>query len=262
MFSSLAIRLYRKLALRLADPDRCERLRLFSTGRNGAGPVRRAVPRPVGRERVGRHNRLRPAARLSPQIQARRDDPSGCPTAGTAVVPRAVEDLRGEYARNGTCSGRRHGRSTACAASFVSQTDKVYENREWEWAYRENDPIGGKDPYSASKAAAEMVIKGYAHSFMGGPDGPVVATARGGNIVGGGDWSQDRLVPDFVRAIVAKEGMTLRFPDATRPWQHVLALVQAYLMLSAGMLSDAPRTYARAWNFGPKGGRTPIPCET
>ncbi|WKJ92016.1 CDP-glucose 4,6-dehydratase [Methylomonas montana] len=132
-------------------------------------------------------------------------------------------------------------------------TDKVYKNNEWQWPYRENDPLGGKDPYSASKSAAEMVIQSYAASFFGGDaKGPVVATARGGNIIGGGDWSEDRLIPDFVRAITNNSTLTLRYPDATRPWQHVLALVQGYLMLLAGMLSDKPELYARAWNLGPQ----------
>lgn len=132
-------------------------------------------------------------------------------------------------------------------------TDKVYQNHEWAWPYRENDPLGGKDPYSASKAAAEMVIQSYAASFpWTDGKGPVIAAARGGNIIGGGDWSEDRLIPDFVRAVVNGTVLTLRYPDATRPWQHVLALVQGYLMLLAGMISDEPSRYARAWNLGPE----------
>lgn len=132
-------------------------------------------------------------------------------------------------------------------------TDKVYHNNEWPWPYRENDPLGGNDPYSASKAAAEMVIKSYATTFPWDKEkGPVVATARGGNIIGGGDWSEDRLVPDFVRAITEDQILTLRYPDATRPWQHVLALVHGYLMLLAGMISENPARYARAWNLGPQ----------
>jgi CDP-glucose 4,6-dehydratase len=132
-------------------------------------------------------------------------------------------------------------------------TDKVYKNNEWQWPYRENDPLGGKDPYSASKAAAEMIIQSYAASFPWSEGkGPLVATARGGNIIGGGDWSEDRLIPDFVRAIVDGNRMTLRYPDATRPWQHVLALVHGYMMLMAGMLSDSPQRYAQAWNLGPQ----------
>ena len=132
-------------------------------------------------------------------------------------------------------------------------TDKVYKNNEWEWAYRENDPLGGKDPYSASKAAAEMVIQSYAASYPWSENkGPAIAIARGGNIIGGGDWSEDRLIPDFVRAVLDDQPMKLRYPDATRPWQHVLALVHGYLLLLAGLASDQPGRYARAWNLGPQ----------
>lgn len=131
-------------------------------------------------------------------------------------------------------------------------TDKVYKNNEWPWPYRENDPLGGKDPYSASKAAAEMVIQSYAasYSWQDG-QGPAIATARGGNIIGGGDWSEDRLIPDFVRAVTDKATLTLRYPEATRPWQHVLALVHGYLMILAGLLSN-PTRVAKAWNLGPQ----------
>jgi CDP-glucose 4,6-dehydratase len=132
-------------------------------------------------------------------------------------------------------------------------TDKVYKNNEWPWPYRENDPLGGKDPYSASKAAAEMVIQSYAASYPWAKgEGPAIATARGGNIIGGGDWSEDRLIPDFVRSLVDGEVMTLRYPDATRPWQHVLALVHGYLMLMAGLVSGDPSRFAMAWNLGPQ----------
>ena len=133
-------------------------------------------------------------------------------------------------------------RSVVCVT-----TDKVYRNNEWEWPYRENDPLGGKDPYSASKSAAEMVIDSYRQSFAGQMR---IATARGGNIIGGGDWSDDRLVPDFVRAVTTGGTLTLRYPDATRPWQHVLALAQGYLMLLAALL-DGLKGVDRAWNLGP-----------
>lgn len=133
-------------------------------------------------------------------------------------------------------------------------TDKVYRNNEWLWPYRENDPLGGKDPYSASKAAAEMVIQSYAASYpFSEGKGPAIATARGGNIIGGGDWSDDRLIPDFVKAAVSRREMALRYPDATRPWQHVLALVHGYLVLMAGLISEDPKVYSRAWNLGPQG---------
>ena len=131
-------------------------------------------------------------------------------------------------------------------------TDKVYKNNEWPWPYRENDPLGGKDPYSASKAAAEMVIQSYATSYpWADAQGPAIATARGGNIIGGGDWSEDRLIPDFVRAVVNGGALKLRYPDATRPWQHVLALVHGYLLILAELISRNPAKAAKAWNLGP-----------
>ncbi|WP_439868712.1 CDP-glucose 4,6-dehydratase [Pseudomonas syringae] len=132
-------------------------------------------------------------------------------------------------------------------------TDKVYKNNEWAWPYRENDPLGGKDPYSASKAAAEMIIQSYGASYPFSQGlGPAIATARGGNIIGGGDWSEDRLIPDFVRALNEGQVMTLRYPDATRPWQHVLALVHGYLVILAELLSENPGRVAKAWNLGPQ----------
>jgi CDP-glucose 4,6-dehydratase len=131
-------------------------------------------------------------------------------------------------------------------------TDKVYENREWAWPYREDDPLGGRDPYSASKAAAEMVARSFAVSYpWSAGAGPAVAVARGGNIIGGGDWSEDRLIPDFVRAAVGGHDLEVRNPDATRPWQHVLALVQGYLTILGGLIEDDPQPVARAWNLGP-----------
>ena len=135
-------------------------------------------------------------------------------------------------------------------------TDKVYKNNEWPRPYRENDPLGGSDPYSASKAAAEMVIQSYATSYPWSKGkGPVIASVRGGNIIGGGDWSEDRLIPDFVRAIMNGTELTLRFPDATRPWQHVLALVYGYLVILSGLISKEPTRFARAWNLGPQDSR-------
>jgi CDP-glucose 4,6-dehydratase len=129
-------------------------------------------------------------------------------------------------------------------------TDKVYRNLEWDWPYRENDELGGHDPYSASKAAAEMIIESYAHCLCDSGKGPAIAVARGGNIVGGGDWAEDRLIPDFVRAVTGSGKLTIRYPEAVRPWQHVLALVQGYLQLLSALFTDG-RKFARAWNFGP-----------
>lgn len=128
-------------------------------------------------------------------------------------------------------------------------TDKIYDNREWVWPYRETDPLGGKDPYSASKAAVEILVGAYRNSFYS-PRNIAVLTARGGNVIGGGDWSEDRLVPDLVRAVERGKPLEIRAPDSVRPWQHVLVLCHGYLALAeralAGTLPDQG-----AWNFGP-----------
>lgn len=129
-------------------------------------------------------------------------------------------------------------------------SDKCYENLEWIWGYRENDRLGGHDPYSASKAAAEIVFSAYARSFFSQRPGLGAASTRAGNVIGGGDWAQDRIVPDCIRAIGANEPIKLRNPNATRPWQHVLEPLSGYLLLAA-RLREAPTTYSGAWNFGP-----------
>lgn len=129
-------------------------------------------------------------------------------------------------------------------------TDKVYRNNEWLWAYRENDELGGKDPYSASKSACEMVIDSYRESLLEHKNNFALASARGGNIIGGGDWAADRIVPDFVRALNKNESLVLRNPEATRPWQHVLSLIHGYLMLTAALLERRGEVEG-SWNFGP-----------
>jgi CDP-glucose 4,6-dehydratase len=129
-------------------------------------------------------------------------------------------------------------------------TDKVYRDQEWVRGYREEDPLGGKDPYSASKACAELVAASYRATLAQRGNGVLIANARGGNIIGGGDWSTDRIVPDFVRAVTARQPISLRNPAAVRPWQHVMALVHGYLVLAARLL-DGDRTAADNWNFGP-----------
>jgi len=139
-------------------------------------------------------------------------------------------------------------RCDSVAAIVVVTTDKCYANREWPWGYRETDTLGGHDPYSASKACTELVAASYAQAFFGG--GPLLATARAGNVIGGGDWSEDRLIPDADRAVRAQTPLIIRSPHATRPWQHVLDCLHGYLMLAARLLAgDA--ACARAWNFGP-----------
>ena len=134
-------------------------------------------------------------------------------------------------------------------AVVVVTTDKCYDNREWEWAYREIDALGGHDPYSMSKAAAELVTAAWRRSFMA-EAGVAVATARAGNVIGGGDFSVDRLVPDFLRAIDAGETLQIRSPSASRPWQHVLEPLAGYLLLAERLLLDGD-AFAEAWNFGP-----------
>lgn len=129
-------------------------------------------------------------------------------------------------------------------------SDKCYENLEWVWGYRENDRLGGHDPYSASKAAAELAFSAYARSFLAGMTSLGAATARAGNVIGGGDWAADRIIPDCIRAIRDGLPIRLRSPAATRPWQHVLEPISGYLLLAA-RLREAPARYAGSWNFGP-----------
>jgi CDP-glucose 4,6-dehydratase len=131
----------------------------------------------------------------------------------------------------------------------VVTSDKCYENREWEWGYREHEPMGGHDPYSSSKGAAELVTAAYRRSFFASPDGPRVASARAGNVIGGGDWGEDRLLPDVMRAALAGEAVRVRNPNSIRPWQHVLNPLSGYLTL-AQALWESPE-HATAWNFGP-----------
>jgi CDP-glucose 4,6-dehydratase len=137
-----------------------------------------------------------------------------------------------------------------CTAIVVT-SDKCYDNIEQVWGYRENDALGGKDPYSASKGAAELVVKTYAHSYFSAPDSPVkVAVGRAGNVIGGGDWAEDRIVPDCVRAWSRKEAVEIRYPKATRPWQHVLEPLSGYLMLAVSLSNDASLN-GEPYNFGP-----------
>lgn len=135
-------------------------------------------------------------------------------------------------------------------AAVIITTDKVYQNREWTHPYRESDALGGHDPYSASKAAAEIITASMRDSFLK-ESGVRIATARAGNVIGGGDWATDRLIPDCLRAFSENGPVLLRFPDAVRPWQHVLEPLAGYLALAAHLLSDAGSEIEKAWNFGP-----------
>jgi len=123
-------------------------------------------------------------------------------------------------------------------------TDKCYENKEWVWAYRENDPLGGYDPYSSSKACAELVASAYRQSFS-----QTIASVRAGNVIGGGDFAKDRLVPDIIRALMQNKNVLIRNPDAIRPWQHVLEPLRGYLLLAEKLWENSQ--FADGWNFGP-----------
>jgi len=145
-------------------------------------------------------------------------------------------------------------RSPTVRAVVNVTTDKVYENREWVWGYRENEPFGGYDPYSNSKACSELVTAAYRSSYFNPAayqqHGVAVASARAGNVIGGGDWATDRLVPDIFRAILAGHPVRIRNPYATRPWQHVLEPLSGYLHLAQKLFAEGTR-WAGGWNFGP-----------
>lgn len=142
-------------------------------------------------------------------------------------------------------------RKTPSVKAVVNITsDKCYDNKEWVWGYRENDAMGGKDPYSASKGCAELITASYIHSFFSKENTCAVASGRAGNVIGGGDWSADRIVPDYFRAVFTGKKLVLRNPNATRPWQHVLEPLSGYLSLGA-MLFLHGKKYDGGWNFGP-----------
>lgn len=140
-----------------------------------------------------------------------------------------------------------------CAIVVVT-TDKVYENREWIYPYRENDPLGGYDPYSSSKAACEILIQSYRRSFFNemhiNTHQKGIAVARAGNVIGGGDWSEDRIIPDIIKALNNKKPVIIRNPNSVRPWQHVLEPLGGYLLLGMKLYNE-PLVYGEAWNFGP-----------
>lgn len=158
------------------------------------------------------------------------------------------------YAINvmGTVNVLESARSCTNLKAIVSvTTDKCYENKEWEWGYRENEPMGGHDPYSNSKGCAELVTSAYRRSFFHTADTASLATARAGNVIGGGDWAEDRLIPDILKAFEKSQPVVVRNPLSTRPWQHVLEPLSGYLVL-AQQLFEKGDEFAEAWNFGPK----------
>jgi len=173
--------------------------------------------------------------------------------AAQSLVRRSFAAPRETYETNvmGTVNVldavRVHGGGVRAIVNVTS--DKCYENREWEWGYREHEPMGGFDPYSSSKGCSELVTDAFRRSFFSDADGPRLASARAGNVIGGGDWGEDRLVPDIMRAALAGEPVRVRNPNSIRPWQHVLNPLSGYLVL-AQALCDEPQI-AEGWNFGP-----------
>ena len=180
--------------------------------------------------------------------------------AAQPLVLESYKDPTFTFATNiiGTSNLLEACRFSQSVKSIVNvTTDKCYENKEWLWGYREHDPLGGYDPYSASKACSEIVSNAFRCSFFSAnSDGPALATARAGNVIGGGDWAKDRLLPDLIRAISNGEPVKIRNASAVRPWQHVLEPLHGYLMLTERLYSDGS-PFAEAWNFGPKDEDTP-----
>ncbi len=178
--------------------------------------------------------------------------------AAQSLVGQSYADPVGTYETNvlGTIHLLEAVRKTpSVRAVVIVTTDKCYENKEWVWPYRETDPLGGYDPYSSSKACAEIVTSSWRDSFFNpahyAEHQVAVASARAGNVIGGGDWASNRLIPDIVRAFSSGKTLEIRNPAATRPWQHVLEPLRGYLTLAEKLHADGV-TYASAWNFGPQ----------
>jgi CDP-glucose 4,6-dehydratase len=173
--------------------------------------------------------------------------------AAQPIVLRSFEQPRQTFHTNAlgtinTLEAIRTNESVKAAVSIT--TDKVYENQEWFWGYRESDKLGGHDPYSASKAMAELAVAAYRHSYFSAENAPAVATVRAGNVIGGGDFADYRLVPDCMRALMNGRPIAVRNPLSVRPWQHVLEPLSGYLWLAANLYQHG-HEYAEAWNFGP-----------
>lgn len=173
--------------------------------------------------------------------------------AAQPLVRRSYSDPRETWDTNvsGSVNVLEAIRKTPTVRSVIYVTsDKCYRNKEWVWGYRETDELGGHDPYSASKAAAEIVYSSYVDSFFRQRENFGIATVRSGNVIGGGDFSEDRIFPDCIRALESGKPITLRNPSSTRPWQHVLDPIYAYMLLAEKIYNE-PKTFSGAWNFGP-----------
>jgi len=170
-----------------------------------------------------------------------------------ALVLSSYKEPLYTYGTNimGTANVLEAARHEPCVEAVVNVTsDKCYENKEWVHSYRETDPLGGEDPYSASKAASEIITQSYTSSFFKNDDCAAIASARAGNVIGGGDWAANRIFPDCVRALTDDTAIIIRHPNAVRPWQHVIEPLSGYLTLAARLYTDGVR-YSGAWNFGP-----------
>jgi CDP-glucose 4,6-dehydratase len=173
--------------------------------------------------------------------------------AAQALVRQSYKDPIDTYQTNvmGTLNVLETIRSCASVkAAVMVTTDKCYDNKEWVWPYREQDTLGGYDPYSSSKACAEILIDSYRRSFFAAENFVAIASVRAGNVIGGGDWSPDRLIPDIIRAKQDKQTLEIRYPTAIRPWQHVLEPLSAYLLLAQALYEQGEQ-FASAWNIGP-----------
>ncbi len=207
----------------------------------------------IERKIESRRGDIRDVALLTAAVQEARPE-IVLHLAAQSLVRPSYADPVGTFATNvmGTVNLLQAVRATASVrAVIVVTSDKCYENREDGRAYGEDDPLGGHDPYSASKACAEIVTSAWRRSFLGPGERPVaLASVRAGNVIGGGDWSEDRLVPDFVRAMTSGAAFEIRNPTATRPWQHVLEPLSGYLTLAEKLCTEGGAV-AEAWNFGP-----------
>jgi CDP-glucose 4,6-dehydratase len=194
---------------------------------------------------------IRDYALLKKTVDAHNPDIAFHLAAQPLVVPSYTDPLE-TYSTNvmGTANFLQAIRNTTVKAAVVITTDKCYENKEWVYGYRESDRLGGHDPYSNSKACAELVTESFRNSFFEKEGTCLVASARAGNVIGGGDWAEMRIVPDFFRAYKDKVNMSIRNPHATRPWQHVLEPVNGYLRLGQELWNGNAKA-ATGWNFGP-----------
>ena len=171
--------------------------------------------------------------------------------AAQPIVRRSFSEPLETFSTNimGTCNILHALKFSQNIKVFINITsDKCYENKEWLWGYRESDRLGGSDPYSNSKACSELITSSFKNSFY---NDVAISTARAGNVIGGGDWSVDRLIPDFIRSIIEKKKLVIRNPNSIRPWQHVLSPLSGYIILAEKMFTN-PNKYSGAWNFGPQ----------